>query len=438
VWPVTVNAKPVLATTTPTTSENTPVDIDLRAFVSDDITPDERIFFEVDRVRNGKMTLLPDGYTARFTPNPNFNGTTNYRLVVRDQSLGAGFRFFYDFEPPDVHEDALSTDQSNYNRTGTLQSINGGTYAYDAGVPPALSPQSSNALVLAQNGSSGARLRRTLTTADHNLNDADWTLSAWVKRGGADTEDFVFHLGDGDGHGTENELELFFAAGSDVLKLQKWGAGGLEKEIVCSGIPAGEWHHLTLSYDRTATNTGDFYLYVGKFLRGSVTGVTMNVNQAAPVVVGGHGSTTANVDRWFDGVMDEVLFQTGLSSRNEIFNRSRMGARHHHGLSVIGNNLAITVTGSNQPPSIVAVPDRYGLARDRAPRGCGDRGTQSHADGFFFKSSAAPEREHHRGCSAACLDEWRHRHRDHRGQPHRESRHLCGEWCGHRHRSGHW
>jgi autotransporter-associated beta strand protein len=359
VWPVTVNAKPVLATSTPTTSENTPVDIDLRAFVSDDITPDERVFFEVDRVRNGKMTLLPDGYTARFTPNPNFSGTANYRLVVRDQSLGAGFRFFYDFEPPDVHEDALSTDQSNYNRTGTLQSINGGTYAYDAGVPTALSPQSAYALVLAQNGSSGARLRRTLTTADHNLNDADWTLSAWVKRGGTDAEDFVFHLGDGDGHGTENELELFFAAGSDALKLQKWGAGGLEKEIVCSGIPAGQWHHLTLSYDRTATNTGDFYLYVGRFLRGSVTGVTMNVNQAAPVVVGGHGSTAANVDRWFDGVMDEVLFQTGLSTRNEIFNRSRMGARHYHGLSAIGNNLAITVTGSNQPPSIVTVPDRY-------------------------------------------------------------------------------
>ena len=358
-WPVMVNAKPVLTTTTPTTSENTPVDIDLRAFVSDDITPDERVFFEVDRVRNGKMTLLPDGYTARFTPNPNFNGTTNYRLVVRDQSLGSGFRFLYDFEPPDTHEDALSTDQSNFNRTGTLQAMNGATYAYDAAVPPALSPQSINALVLTQNGGSGARLRRTLTTADHNLNDADWTLSAWVKRGGTDTEDFIFHLGDGDGHGTESELELYFAAGSDVLKLQKWGAGGLEKEIVCTDIPSGQWYHITLSYDRTATNTGTLYLYIGRFLRGSADAVTMNVNQAAPVVVGGHGSTTANVDRWFDGVMDEVLFQSGLSTRNEIFNRSRMGARHHHGLSAIGNNLAITVTGSNQPPSIVAVPDRY-------------------------------------------------------------------------------
>jgi autotransporter-associated beta strand protein len=359
VWPVTVNAKPVLAVTTPTTTENTPVDIDLRAFVSDDITADEQLFFEVDRVRNGKMTLLPDGYTARFTPNPNFNGTTNYRLVVRDQSLGAGFRFLYDFEPPDDHEDSLSTDQSNFNRTGTLQAINSGTFGYDASVPPALSPQSVKALVLAQNGASGARLRRTLTTSDHNFNDADWTFSAWVKRGGTDTEDFVFHLGDGDGHGTENELELFFVAGSDVLKLQKWGSGGLEKEIVCADIVAGQWHHITLSYDRTATNTGTCFLYVDRFLRGSVTAVTMNVNQATPLVAGGHASTTANVDRWFDGVMDEVLFQSGLSTRTEIANRSRMGARHHHGLSAIGNSLSLTVTGSNQAPSIATVPDRY-------------------------------------------------------------------------------
>ena len=359
VWSVTVNAKPVLAATTPSTAENTPVDIDLRAFVSDDITPDEKLFFEVDRVRNGKMTLLPDGYTARFTPNPNFNGSTNYRLVVRDQSLGSSFRFLYDFEPPDSHEDSLSTDQSNFNRTGALQAINSGTFAYDTRAPPALAPQSANALVLAQNGASGARLRRTMTTSDHNFNDADWTFSTWVKRGGTDTEDFVFHLGDGDGHGTENELELFFAAGSDVLKLQKWGAGGLEKEIVVSDIPSGQWHHITLSYDRTATNTGTFYLYVGQFLRGSVTAVTMNVNQATALVAGGHASTTANVDRWFDGVMDEVLFQSGLSTRTEIANRSRMGARHYHGLSVIGNNLTLTVTGANQPPSIAAVPDRY-------------------------------------------------------------------------------
>lgn len=358
VWPVTVNAKPVLTLGTRTTTENTPVDIDLRAFVADAITPDERISYQLDRVRNGRVTLLPDGYTARFTPAPNFNGNAVLRLVVRDQSLGPNFRFFYDFEPPDTHGDAKATDQSNFNRTGSLGAVNGGTYAYDSSVPAALSPQSAKALVLAQNGSSGARLTRTLTTTDHNLNDADWTFSAWVWRGSTDTEDFVFHLGDGDGHGTASELELFFAAGSDVLKLQKWGSGGLEKEIVCSDVPSGQWHHITLSYDRTATNTGAFSLYVGKFLSGSVDAVAMNVSQSAPMVVGGHASTTANVDRWFDGEMDEVLFQSGLSTRNEITNLTCMGARHYHGLNNFGS-VTVTVTGANQPPSVVAVPDRY-------------------------------------------------------------------------------
>lgn len=358
VWPVTVNAKPVLSISAPTTTENTPVDIDLRTFVSDDITPDELLFFDVDRVRNGTMTLLPDGYTARFTPDAKFNGSANFRLVVRDQSLGPNFRFFYDFEPPDTHEDALTTDQSNFNRTGSLQAVNGGTYGYDASVPTVLSPQSVNSLVFAQNGDNGARLRRTMTATDHNLNNSDWTFSAWVRRGGTDTEDFVFYLGDGDGHGAHDELELFFSAGNDTLKLQKWGAGGLEKEIVCPGLPSGQWHHITLSYDRISTGSGTFYLYVDKFLRGSVEGVTMNVNQDAPVVVGGHSSSTFAVDRWFDGVMDEVLFQSGLSSRGEINNRSRMGARHHHGLSA-SSGVTISVTGSNQPPSIVAVPDLF-------------------------------------------------------------------------------
>ena len=84
----------------------------------------------------------------------------------------------------------------------------------------------------------------------------------------------------------------------------------------------------------------------------------MNVNQGASVVAGGHASTTANVDRWFDGVMDEVLFQSGLSTRTEIYNRSRMGARHYHGLNA-SSGVTISVTGANQAPSIVAVPDRY-------------------------------------------------------------------------------
>ncbi|MCB1205739.1 MAG: carboxypeptidase regulatory-like domain-containing protein, partial [Verrucomicrobiae bacterium] len=56
VWPVTVNAKPVLTTSTQNTPENTPIDIDLGNFVTDDLTPIGRIRFDVSRARNGSVT----------------------------------------------------------------------------------------------------------------------------------------------------------------------------------------------------------------------------------------------------------------------------------------------------------------------------------------------------------------------------------------------
>jgi hypothetical protein len=132
-----------------------------------------------------------------------------------------------------------------------------------------------------------------------------------------------------------------------------------------------------------------------------VKAVTMNVNQAAPLVLGGHNSTIANVDRWFDGVMSKVLFHSGFSNRSEFYYRSLMGARHFIGLSIIGNKLALTVTGSNQPPSIAAVPHRYipcqcfVLVGDGAFVRCGDGGAKSHAHGSLFESDSHSEQQHH-------------------------------------------
>ena len=90
----------------------------------------------MQRARDGTVTLLPDGHTARFTPAPNYNGAASFRMIARDQSLGTRVLFLYDFEPPDVATDAKSTDQSNFNRTGTLEVAGvGGEYAYTADVP---------------------------------------------------------------------------------------------------------------------------------------------------------------------------------------------------------------------------------------------------------------------------------------------------------------
>jgi len=352
VWPVTVNARPVLALPTQTTAENTPLNIDLRTLVSDDLTADDLVSFELQRVRNGTVTLLPDGHTARFTPNANFNGTASFRLTARDLSLGSRMLFLYDFEPPDMATDGRSTDQSNFNRTGTLEVAGvGGEYAYATDVPPATAPYGTQSLGLSEAGTGGARLRRTLAATDQNYNDADWSFSAWVKRSTRDTDDYIFYLGNGDGGGGQAELQLFLPANSDTLRLQKFSTSALTHEIVGPNLPIGEWHHLTLVYDRTGTNVGTFTLYVDGFLLGSVAAVAMDVSQSASLQVGGHSSTSASLDRWFDGRLDEVLFQSGLNSRGEIWGLTSFSARHYNGLNTTGT-LTVNVTGANQPPTI--------------------------------------------------------------------------------------
>lgn len=359
VWPVTVNAKPVVAVTAKSTTENTPIEIDLRTFVTDDLTIDDQINFELQRVRNGVVTLLPDGHTARFTPAPNFNGTASFRMTARDQSLGPRLLFLYDFEPPDLSTDAKSTDQSNFNRTGTLEvSGVGGEYSYTPDVPAVMAPWNTQSLGLSDSSTGAARLRRTLSVTDIDYNDADWSFSAWVKRSSSETEDFVFHLGNGDGHGTEAELELFFAAGSNTLRLQKWGSGGLEKEIVGPNVSLGEWHHITLTYDRTASDIGTFALYIDGFAYGSVASVAMNVSQTSSLKVGGHNSTTANFDRWFDGKIEDAQFQNGINGRSEIWGLARFSSRHFNGLNQ-APTVTINVIGTNQPPAITAISDVY-------------------------------------------------------------------------------
>jgi hypothetical protein len=178
-----------------------------------------------------------------------------------------------------------------------------------------------------------------------------------VKRPTNDTEDFVLHLGNGDGHGPDPELELFFAAGNNTLRLQKWGST-LEKEIVGPGVSLNEWHHITLTYDRTATNVGTFALYVDGFAYGTVASVAMNVLQTASLQIGGCNSTTVSWDRWFNGKIEDAMLQSGINGRSEIWGLAHSSARHYNGLAV-ATTVNITVTGTNQPPGITAIPDVY-------------------------------------------------------------------------------
>ena len=357
VWPVTVNAKPVLSNLTgKTTPENTPLDIDLRTLVADDLTVDDKIAFELSRARDGTVTLLPDGHTARFTPAPNYSGAASFQIVARDQSLGSRMLFLHDFEPPDVATDAKSSDLSNFNRTGTLEIAGvGGEYSYAADVIPG-APFSTQSLSLNEATTGAARIRHTLASTDLDYNDADWSFSAWVKRASRTSDDIIFHLGVGDGFGPDAELQLYFPANSDTLKVGKYGAAGLLNEAVGPAIPIGTWHHITLTYDRTATTTGTLALYVDGFAYGTVASVAMDVSQSAPLYIGGAYSTTSGLDAWFDGSLDDVTLQTGVTGRAEIWGMAHMGTQHYHGLSATGS-VTITVTGTNQPPVVPTFSD---------------------------------------------------------------------------------
>ena len=360
VYPVTVNAKPVLSNLTGrTVAENTPLDIDLRTLVTDDLTVDDSIAFELSRALAGNVSLLADGYTARFTPAPDYHGPASFQVLARDRSLSARMLLLYDFEAPDVSTDAKSTDLSNFNRTGTLETAgSGGEYAYASSVPAAMAPYAKKSLSLTEATTGAARIRRALASTDLNYNNADWGFSAWFKRVSRDTDDIIFHLGNGDGFGPDPALQLYFPANSDTLKVGKYGAAGLEKEAVGPAIPVGTWHHVTLTYDRTATNVGTLAMYVDGFAYGSVASVTMDVDQTASLCVGGASTTTSGLPAWFDGQLEDVTLQSGLNGRPEIWGMANMGTQHYHGLNASGS-VEITVTGTNQPPAITAIPDVF-------------------------------------------------------------------------------
>ena len=84
-----VNSPPQAETSTLNTSEATAVDLDLRSLVSDVETPDDSLSFEVGSAVGGTVVLLPDGFTARFTPEAEFEGAGSYVYRVTDTGDGS-------------------------------------------------------------------------------------------------------------------------------------------------------------------------------------------------------------------------------------------------------------------------------------------------------------------------------------------------------------
>ncbi len=82
------NVAPVANSLTTSATYLTPVDVDLRNLASDYETPVGLLTFTVGSAAKGTVTLLPDGHTARFTPNDPTGGPGGFSYSVQDQANG--------------------------------------------------------------------------------------------------------------------------------------------------------------------------------------------------------------------------------------------------------------------------------------------------------------------------------------------------------------
>lgn len=84
-----VNDGPIINPPTPIlVQQNTVIDIDLRTLVHDVETAPNYLTFTVSNAVNGAILLLPDGFTARFTPVAGYFGVASFGLSVTDTGDG--------------------------------------------------------------------------------------------------------------------------------------------------------------------------------------------------------------------------------------------------------------------------------------------------------------------------------------------------------------
>jgi len=353
-----VNSAPSALTTNLATLPNTSVDVDLRSLVIDVETSTDALHFQVSSVVGGSVTMLGDGHTARFTPTTNFTGAASFSYIATDTAGASGpdarWLLHYDFESPDTADDKSVTDRSTNPQAGTLEEFGVGLSAYDTNVPVALAGLSTWSLALTESGAgNGARLEVLLPSTTYNLRNTDWTMVTWFRRATATNEDFLFHVGAGDGlAGDGDELELALTTGGQ-LQLRHYNAANAQDVNLSSGVVSnGQWHHAAMVFDRTANNAGSLSLYLDGVQVGVTTAVAWSLDQASELVFG--GVKKGNEARWLNGSLDDIaLFSAVLSSAEISALAAGRSVAQLGGLSRT-NVVSVTIQYSNQPPVLSA------------------------------------------------------------------------------------
>ncbi len=230
-----------------------------------------------------------------------------FRLPVSPRLLA-----YYSYEPPDVPTDNQAFDESLNGRDGALAALGGGSFDYVGSAPVGIG--SAQALQLTQSGSDAARLALGVSTAELNLSTEDWTVATWFNRSGQADLDFLFHLGTGDGFGGDNELYAYFDAGSDELRLQHF-PGPADIDLRVGGVDPGAWHHLAVVHD---TALAEMLLYVDGELAGLDDQFDLDINQDGNAVIFGGHPAGSNLDRLFNGLLDDSALWARALNGSEI------------------------------------------------------------------------------------------------------------------------
>jgi autotransporter-associated beta strand protein len=321
------NDAPVAISSVATSNGENPVDIDLRNYITDDSTPSSQMRFSVSDPVNGTITMLADGFTARFTPNPGYTGVPSFSFTATDTGADPRMILAYDFDFPDPTVSTEQPDVSGNGRNGTLDAIGTGTFTLQSDVPAALG-RDGRSLDLAENGGdNAARLSRVVTTTEIDWDTSDWTFTGWFKRRDSGSEDMIWHLNNGDGFGSGEELYLI-ARGTSTLTLHHYP--GPDVNIESTAATPGVWHHFAVVRSGSMMS-----LYLNGALVGSDSTFTLTTAQVPPLIFGGHTDVSANfAPRWFDGKLDELaVFNTALAPAEITTLFNGMTTRHFGGLS---------------------------------------------------------------------------------------------------------
>ena len=325
------NDAPVALNGVATSNGENPVDIDLRSYITDDSTPSAQMLFTVANPQNGTVTLLADGFTARFTPTPGYTGVPSFTFTATDAGGNADTMLVWDFDLPDGTATNVAVDASGKGRDGTIDFAAAGTYSLVTDKPAALAQQGAKSIDVVEDGTNGTRVQRVFTAAELDWNVADWSVAGWFKRRDTTNDDIMWHISDGDGFGSNDELYLNCPAGATTVRLQHFNAAGaaLDVDIAKTGITAGGWHHFAVVRSGTSIS-----LYIDGTLAGTDSAFALALNQTSPLVFGGHASTTFAQQRWFDGGLDDLMVSKAVLDATQIASLANgTTARHFGGLS---------------------------------------------------------------------------------------------------------